>query len=355
MAQKIIDDYSKWILKPLNNDNLQNSCWINSALYLISSHPFIFFQYLILDNTRLIDPQNAGLSKKKQYDDIYINNIIYNYKYIKSETNKKSKILYTLDLHKNLYDKIKLHKHVNVIEWGEQWDAIPTLDFLLQLVTKTHPILNNNVYLTVEQHFLRSKKDIDKYLNIKDGITNNDKLLLGFVRGDECNNYDIHHYGNVDTSSYHWVSFIRNTLNPNNDEWYYFGRLNKTEGTIVKKDYIYSCFNNNDIQNIMCIYIDMKKFKEILSNPNIRYLYDRFLNIIKPSDTISTNIEHEILNLMSTSYSNPNVNNKKNINLINLLTIKELEIKFNKHIITNEYYTEKDKRAYFNRLNLKLG
>ena len=186
ITSNIINNYSKHILKPLDNNNVNNSCWINSALYLISAHPYIMFQYLLLDNSRLTEKD------KKIYNDIYFKNIIYNYKYIKSEKNINSKILYNEELHKKLYKKIKFNNLFDVPNiWGNTWDAIPTIDLLFTIITKKHSIINTNMYLTIEGRILKNYKDIDKLLKIKDGITTEkDKLLLGFITGTKCNKYD---------------------------------------------------------------------------------------------------------------------------------------------------------------------
>lgn len=341
MEQKIIYDYSNLILKPLDNDNINNSCWINTALYLISAHPYITFQYLLVDDSRLTS------KLKKIYNDIYLNNIIYNYKYIKSEKNTKSKILYREKIHKNLYDKIKKNNLIDIEEWGKQWDAIVTLDFLFQIITKTHSYLNNNVYLIIEQRILKNKNDINNILYIKDGITNNtNKLLLGFITGSKCNNYNIYNYGKEDLNSLHWVCYFRENLN-NNKLWYKFDGL-QIKGKVYIKENIYTCFKKNAIQNLMCIYIDIEKFKKILSNPNIKELYNKYLELIEPLNDINKDTNKKIQELLLNT--NRTVGKNNNIN-INLLSIQELEKIFIKKI-KNDYYLNNiiDKRLYFKNL-----
>ena len=342
ITSNIINNYSKHILKPLDNNNVNNSCWINSALYLISAHPYIMFQYLLLDNSRLTEKD------KKIYNDIYFKNIIYNYKYIKSEKNINSKILYNEELHKKLYKKIKFNNLFDVPNiWGNTWDAIPTIDLLFTIITKKHSIINTNMYLTIEGRILKNYKDIDKLLKIKDGITTEkDKLLLGFVTGTKCNKYDIHNYGNQDLDAVHWISYFRESLN-DDKLWYKFDGL-KNKGTLYRKEYIYDCIEENYNKNLMCIYIDIHKFKKILSNNDVRQNYHKFIKLISNNDNNDNN-DNIFENIMKKI---PETVGKNKYIDINLLSIPDLEFIY-KNKIKKDYYTKNiiDKRAYFINLN----
>lgn len=334
----IINNFSKHILKPLDNNNINNSCWVNSALYMLSAHPYIMFQYLLVDDTRLS-------TTKDIYNDIYINNIIYNYKYIKSENNEKSTLLYDETLHKNLYDKITLYNLINTVKWGEQYDAQIIVNLLYDIITKSHPSINNNIYLTVETRHLSNKTDIDKILYIENDTK---KQLLGFVSGNECNEYDIHAYGDKDLNAVHWVSYIRSSLS-NDNEWYKFDALT-SKGKLVNKREIYDCNIKNYNKNLMCIYIDMDKFRKLLSNTVLRKKYDKFIELIEPTSYINNNKFENIMKHFSNDIIK-SVGKNKYID-INLLSIQELEY-FNKLKIREDYYDKSiiDKREYFINLN----
>lgn len=356
IKSKIINNFYKHILKPLDNDNENNSCWVNSALYLLSSHPYIMFQYLLVDDTRITS------MKKDIYNDIYINNIIYNYKYIKSENlNENSTLLYREILHKNLFDKFLLYDFIDLGDgeqfvWGNQYDAQIILNLLYDILTKSHSMFNENVYLTVETNHLSNATDIDKLLYVDSEVKYDNKkisvkkMLLGFVAGRDCNDYDVEAYGEQDLYATHWVSYIRTSLS-NDNEWYKFDGL-YPKGKQVKKKEFYDCYKNNSIKNLMCIYIDMDKFKKILSNTIISKKYDRFIKLIEPTSNINT----EILELQIKNISNDmkeSVEKNKSVSLdINLLSIQDLEYIY-KSKIKDDYYNKYivDKRAYFMNLN----
>lgn len=331
--------YSKNILKPLDSNNIKNSCWINSALYLISAHPYIMFQYLLFNDEIVFGIHDI-------YKEIYINNIIYNYKYIKSENNKHSKIYYNESLHKNLYDKIKQYEFIKMPEWGQPFDAQLTLNLLYTIITKQKPKIDKNVYLTIETSYLSSTEDINKILFKKDSNKSN-KLLLGFVIGTECNKYNIHdkYLYDKDLSTVHWISYIRNTLNNDND-WYKFdAQLNK--GEIINKEKIYDCSVKGYNKNLMCIYIDINKFKEILSNNNNIENYENFINSIEPLSNIDNKLQEKIEKISNNIKKNPDFDIKKNINLLSIQDLEEIY----KDKINNFYYKIEDKRAYFINLN----
>tara|TARA_B110000259_G_C14030677_1_gene406523 strand:+ start:2579 stop:3655 length:1077 start_codon:yes stop_codon:yes gene_type:complete len=354
IKSKIIDNFPKDILKPLDNDNNNNSCWINSALYLLSSHPYIMFQYLLVDDTRI------SSVKKDIYNDIYINNIIYNYKYIKSEhLNENSTLLYREILHKNLYDKFLLYDFIDLVddtyEWGNQYDAQITLNLLYDILTKSHSMLNENVYLTVETKHLSNATDIDKLLYVDSEVEYENKkfsvkkMLLGFVAGRDCHDYNVNAYGEQDLYATHWVSYIRTSLS-NDNEWYKFDGL-YPKGKKIKKGELYDCYIKNYIKNLMCIYIDIDKFKKILSDTTISKKYDKFIEVIEPT---TSNINSKILAVQIENLSNDvkeSVGKNKYID-INLLSIQELEYIY-KTKIKDDYYNKYiiDKRAYFINLN----
>tara|TARA_B110000003_G_scaffold270342_1_gene302650 strand:+ start:2887 stop:3939 length:1053 start_codon:yes stop_codon:yes gene_type:complete len=342
----IINNYSKYILKPLDNDNENNSCWINSALYLLSSHPYIIFQYLLVDDTRI----NNGYINDI-YSDIYINNIVYNYKYIKSENNEKNTLLYNENLHKNLFDKTQLYNLFNDLVWGNRYDSQLTLNLLYDIITKSHTFFNNNVYLTVETRHLSNKTDIDKILYSEDTVIKGVRKLLGFVAGTVCHKYDIHAYGENDLDTIHWVSYIRTSLSDDN-KWYKFDGLSP-KGKIVNKSEIYDCTTTNYNKNLMCIYIDIDKFIKILStNITIKKKYDEFIKLIEPTSNIDDNKFEDIIKLFINNFKE-SVGKNKNVSVdINLLSIQELEYIY-KTKIKNDYYNKYivDKRAYFINLN----
>tara|TARA_Y100000389_G_scaffold8449_1_gene8032 strand:+ start:3046 stop:4137 length:1092 start_codon:yes stop_codon:yes gene_type:complete len=341
----IINNYSKYILKPLDNDNEMNSCWINSSLYLLSSHPYIIFQYLLLDESRI----NNGYTKDI-YSDIYINNIVYNYKYIKSENNEKSTLLYNQRLHKNLFDKTKLYNFIDEnIVWGNIYDAQLTLNLLYDIITKSHTFLNNNLYLTVETRHLSNKTDIDKILYNQDTVIKGDRKLLGFIAGNVCHKYNIHAYGKNNLDTVHWVSYIRTSLSDDN-KWYKFDSL-YPKGKIINKSEIYDCTIKNYNKNLMCVYIDIDKFIKILSNTTIKKKYDEFVKLIEPTSNINDNKLEDIKPFINNFKETHGKN--KNVSLdINLLSIQDLEYIY-KSKIKDDYYNTYivDKRAYFMNLN----
>jgi len=345
IKSQIINNYSKYILKPLYNDNKNNSCWINSSLYLLSSHPYIIFQYLLLNDERI----NSGHTKDI-YNDIYINNIVYNYKYIKSENNEKNTLLYNENLHKNLFNKTQLYKLFDDLVWGNIYDAQLSLNLLYDIITKSHTFFNNNLYLTVETRHLSNETDIDKILYSQDTVIKGVRKLLGFVAGNVCHKYDIHAYGQNDLDTVHWVSYIRTSLT-NDNEWYKFDGL-YPKGKIINKSEIYDCAIKNYNKNLMCVYIDIDKFIKILSNTTIKKKYDEFIKLIEPKSNINDNKFEDIIKLFINNFKD-SVEKKKTVSIdINLFSIQELEYIY-KTKINDDYYTKYiiDKRAYFINLN----
>ena len=334
-------NFSNITFKPINSDNGNNGCWVNSALYLISSNPYIFFQYLLLDNSRL------STSQKNIYNDIYYNNIIYNYKYVKSEGNKTSNILYDENIFTNLFVKYVKHKLIALPNsWGEIWDAINVIDNLFNIITKTHHYTNNLCYLSANQFVLNNQNDFNNIINV------NNKKLVGFVIGERCNKYDLNRYHNI--IAYHWISFIKCNLD-DDDKWYKFDAnaiSNKVD--IVKKNTIYDCYIKGYKKNGYGIYIDLNKLNIIMQNPKNRDNFSLFLELIKTTsynsieyDNIKKNL-HDISNNIDKTFIKEKkesfIKNKNDIN-VNLLTIKEIEHMlpnnvnlFDKNII--------DKRAY---------
>ena len=342
MSDNLISDYEKLIFKPINQSNGNNTCWINSALYLICSHPYIFFQYMLLDNKKLLN------YKIKINNDIYML-IINNYKYIKSYENSKSNIVFDQKIYSKLFDIYKKYNLINLPEnITMQWDAIDIIDNLLNILTKTYTLShkNENCYLSYgDSKILRKKKDF------YDMIYKNNLMLIGFVLSQSCipmNNYEAIDETNIG----HWISFIRKDLNKKIEkkdiEWYMFDALNN-KMILKKTSDIYNCQDaNSNAKMIYCIYIDMEQFKKIISKDNNLDNLKNFIDITKREVLTKEKNENtkEKIKELEINISSKNKNN------INLLTIKELEILHKKNIDREYYNNIYDKRAYIiNLLN----
>ena len=341
----------KKLHRPLDNTNGDNACWFNSSLYLMSSHPYIFFQYLLLSisktNTR--DPNIDRMT--------YFQYILYNYKYVRSIANNKSDIIYNKNFHISYHKFLFKNKLIEpYIAYGDKWDVNDTLLYLLHVLTKGNNYGNNKLsYLTYTGAYLSNANDIYNnltYIETKNNIETT-YTLFGFIRSEWCIPKSRQ---TIDYSAHHWSTYIRLRLDKNDDKWYHFDAIygDEKKRFINTKD-IYQCKTPGEQHQIVCLYIDMEKFNNIFSNKKILEIYNDFVEIMKPELYTAKNFIDTKKKIESLELQLKQLLNIIHINPINLLTIKELEIKFNKHIITNEYYKEKDKRAYFNKLNLKLG
>lgn len=349
----------KDIHKPIDNDNGNNACWFNSSLYLVSSHPYIFFQYLLVSNNNIT---NNNIER-----DLYFKYIIYNYKYVKSFANKKSNILYDSNYHINFHNYLSKYNIIKPMpSYGETGDSQDVLNYLVFLLTKNNVTSNKLVYLIYKSDFINNPNDIDNKFIYREVITKKNEItkkeettiidykLFGFTISWKCAKYDPKMKNNKglfpnDYDAFHWITYVRTDFN-NDEYWYLFDASDGKSGmngyNIVKKNEIYKCTNYGDKKTMACIYIDTKKFNNIFSNKQIQKIYNIFVKEIKP-----------------VKYSNNNdfIKKIKNIELLelrlqnilkfdlNLFTIKELEKIFEKQI-TTDYFRKKDKRAYFNQL-----
>lgn len=343
--------------KPLHNDNDMNTCWFNSTLYLMSSHPYIFFQYLLLSK-----PANYG-SNFNIDKQLYFDYILYNYKYVRTITNKSNK-LYDKSFHVPYHAFLYKHNLVQRIPYGDTWDANDTFMYLLHVLTKGNSYGNNELsYLSYKVEFLSHANDIKKYLKRTETVNNikTTYILFGFTRAKWClpavrNSKD--YYAYINHSAHHWTTYIRFRLDLDDDNWYHFdalyGNSIHEKARYIKTKKIYECKTPGEQHQIICLYIDIKKFNNIFSNKRILKIYNNFVETMKPESS-DKNFKDTKKEIESLELQLKQLLNTIHINPINLLTIKELEIKFDKYIITDEYYKEKDKRAYFNMLNSKLG
>tara|TARA_B110001450_G_scaffold7334_1_gene7502 strand:+ start:6358 stop:7500 length:1143 start_codon:yes stop_codon:yes gene_type:complete len=378
MSDILINDYKKFILKPINQSNNTDTCWINSPLYLISSHPYIFFQFMLLD-----DSVNDS-SLIKHNDDIY-NLIIYIYKYIQSEKNQKSRNIFDKNIYIKLFNILKVNNYVqlpNILE--VPWDATLILEKLISIFTKnythvpeggnseTYSYDHINRYLSSGPvRFVTNKHAF--YNIIKSDTYNaegpkNDRLLIGFVLSQSCLSKNQSNELPIDVK--HWQAFLRKDLNTNekidNIKWYMFCALEKK---ILEKftSQIYDCLSDNTAKFIFCMYFDIVKFKKIiLKNNNKKYLMD-FISIIKHENNLSKEYDYiaELNDLkkkikldkgslyFGNNFKPKNKETNHDIANVNLLTIKELEKIYRKNIEKDKnYYTKNiyDKREYIMNL-----
>jgi hypothetical protein len=335
----------KKLHRPLDNTNGSNACWFNSSLYLVSSHPYIFFQYLLLSNNKIT---NDDIDRK-----LYFEYILYNYKYVRSVANDKSPIIYNEKFHINYHNFIFKHKLIEpYIAYGEQYDAQNTLLYLVTALTNGNSYGNNKLsYLIYRSTYLRNTNDINNKLTYIDTVNNIETTytLFGFVRSELCVPVTRQ---TLDFSAFHWTTYIRLTFDKNNDKWYHFDALdgNEKKRFINTKD-IYQCQTPGEEHQIVCLYIDMKKFNNIFSNKKILEIYNNFVETIKPESYTDIKFKDNKKKIESLELELKNLLNTINIDDINLLTIQELEIIFEKQINKDKDYVKKiDKRAFFNTL-----
>lgn len=341
-------DLGKIIHKPINNDNGKFACWINSSLYLVSSHPCIFFQYLLLS-----DKSNPRYDINKEF---YYKLILFNYKYVRSVANPDSNILYNDNFHKSVYDIIVKQDRLgrDLPKYGEIGNSLDVVNLCIDILT-SYKSFDEYTYLSIQVTNIISIKDFDNKLrqtreitkrNEKTGINEiikSNNILYGFTIGERCIEFkDLTRF--VDKDVVHWTTYVRKSMNKD-DEWYLFDANKKNDYIPVKKDTIYKCIKEGQKKMMVCIYIDIDKYNKIFANPTILNIYNNFVAAMQPSvydskQHINTKRYIESLDLELLNISKID---------LNLLTIKELESKY-KHLIDIQYFKEPDKRGYIKHL-----
>lgn len=341
-------DFGKIIHRPIDNDNGKFACWINSSLYLVSSHPCILFQYLLLSD-----------KTKPKYDidkHFYYTLILFNYKYVRSVANPNSSILYGDVFHKRVYDTIVKQDRLgkDLPKYGEIGNSLDVVNLCIDILTSDKSY-DEYAYLSIEVTDIRSTDDFNKKLkqirtitkrNEKTGINetiNSNNILYGFTIGERCVEFkDIMQL--VDKDVHHWTTYVRKSIDKDN-EWYLFDANKVNDYNPVNKDTIYQCFKKGQKKMMVCIYIDIDKYNKIFTNPEILDIYNKFVAAMKPSvydkeqyinnKKYIESLELELINISKID--------------LNLLTIEELEIKY-KHLIDGRYFQEPDKRGYIKYL-----